>query len=215
MKRKIVHGPCKRSDEKNVELLTRREVFRRVIVASALVSTFDLLSCTTKAVRQVASDPTHKNPQVSWPRLLSTGETATTGALADLILPADKLGPSAVAVGVAEFIDEWISAPVPRHQVDYQLVKWGLARLNEETNLDYKASFAVCTLKDQQATLDRLLSRESTSSQTHKFYKKFRELTAVGYFTTPDGWAALGYVGNVAMNEYPGVPPEILKRLGL
>ena len=43
----------------------------------------------------------------------------------------------------------------------------------------------------------------------------FHNLTAGGFYTTPEGWKDIGYVGNVALAEFPGPPPEVLKHLGL
>jgi hypothetical protein len=47
------------------------------------------------------------------------------------------------------------------------------------------------------------------------FFAKFRTLTAGGFYSTPEGWADIGYVGNKPMAEFPGPPAEVLKHVGL
>jgi hypothetical protein len=48
-----------------------------------------------------------------------------------------------------------------------------------------------------------------------RFFQRFRDLAAGGYFTTPEGMKDLGYTGNSAMEAFTGPPPEVLRRLGL
>lgn len=43
-------------------------------------------------------------------------------ALADVLLPADAHGPAPSAVGIADFFDEWLSAPYPIQQADRALI---------------------------------------------------------------------------------------------
>ena len=48
------------------------------------------------------------------------------------------------------------------------------------------------------------------------FFRLFRDRVAGGYYSTPEGWKAIGYAGNVPLvGDYPGPPPEVLKHLGL
>ena len=46
-------------------------------------------------------------------------------------------------------------------------------------------------------------------------FAKFRNLTAGGFYTTPQGWKDIQYVGNVALMKFDGPPPEVLKHVGL
>ena len=48
-----------------------------------------------------------------------------------------------------------------------------------------------------------------------KFFAKFRDLTAGGFYTTPVGWKDLGYVGNVSLEKFDGPPLAALKKAGL
>jgi hypothetical protein len=48
-----------------------------------------------------------------------------------------------------------------------------------------------------------------------KFFAKFRDLTAGGFYTTPVGMTAIGYVGNVPLEKFDGPPLAVLRKLGL
>src|SRR4051812_8950628 len=50
-------------------------------------------------------------PGELWPLTLTEPQRHTARALCDVIIPADESSPSASAVGVPDFIDEWISSP--------------------------------------------------------------------------------------------------------
>ena len=56
----------------------------------------------------------------------------------------------------------------------------------------------------------------------HAFFRRLRQLTIGGYYTTKPGFKDIGYIGNVAMKSYPGPSDEVkavlereLKKLGL
>ena len=89
-----------------------------------------------------------------WPLTFTAAERRTATVLCDLILPADAKSPSASAVGVVDFIDEWISAPyqdnagdrtdhprgisVARCRVDAALRAWFCRRGCAEPGLDLR-----------------------------------------------------------------------------
>src|SRR5882672_6493856 len=72
------------------------------------------------------------HPGDLWPLTLTRTQRRTATALCDVIIPADSTSPSASAVGVVDFLDEWVSAPYPRHQKDRPVVLEGLAWMNAE-----------------------------------------------------------------------------------
>jgi len=45
------------------------------------------------------------------------------------------------------------------------------------------------------------------------FFSRFR--AAPAYYATPQGWKAIGYVGNVQLPPFDGRPPEVLAKLGV
>ena len=87
-------------------------------------------------------DPDLVNPELLWPKLLTAEERATAAAVCDVIIPADERSPAASAVGVHDFVDEWVSAPYPRQKEDRQTIRGGLAWINTEADKRFGRRFA-------------------------------------------------------------------------
>jgi len=81
-------------------------------------------------------------PGEIWPLTLTASQRRLAGILADIIIPADDRSPSASAVGVVDFIDEWVSAPYPRQLEDRPMVLEGLAWMDAEALLRFEKYFA-------------------------------------------------------------------------
>ena len=45
-----------------------------------------------------------------------------------------------------------------------------------------------------------------------KFFAKFRDLTAGGFYTTPVGMKDIGYTGNVPLDKFDGPPLEVFEK---
>src|SRR5690606_19234849 len=138
-------------------------------------------------------DPDLMNPAVPWPRTLTDRELETAAALADMIIPADAHSPAASAVGVPDFVDEWVSAPYPEQRAELlDLVAW------------------------PERTPPELAGRA-------EFFRRFRWIVVGAYYTTAEGMADVGYLGNTPIaGPYPGPTEEamahlrgILEQLGL
>ncbi len=153
-----------------------------------------------------------------WPLTLSPEQRKTVTALADVILPADDLGPAASQLRVPDFIDEWVSAPYPKQQRDRETVLAGLTWINEESNRQFKKDFADLTIKQQQSLCDVLSKQDHIDSkirQAASFFRTFTSLSMGAYYSTPEGWKAIGYTGNVPSATFAGPPQEVLDKLGL
>ena len=96
--------------------LSRRDALKRVIGLSVALSALDVPAFAQLGARGIGGDPNLFKKEIPWPRVLSDAEKRTVAALADLIIPADEHGPAASAVGVPDFIDEWVSAPYEQQQ---------------------------------------------------------------------------------------------------
>jgi len=168
--------------------------------------------------RGTPTDPDLLNPVVPWKKILTKDELRTTSALCDVIIPADDRSPSATAVGVPDFIDEWVSAPYPPFEEDRQIVRGGLAWINTESHKRFQKEFADLTNEQKHAICDDIC-HEPKAKPEHKvgarFFDKMRNLTLSGFYTTAEGWKDLPYVGNVSLANFDGPPPEVLKHLGL
>ncbi|MBC52436.1 MAG: Tat pathway signal protein [Gammaproteobacteria bacterium] len=158
------------------------------------------------------------NPGDLWPLTLSPAQRAAAIALADVILPADNLGPAASQLRCVDFLDEWVSAPYPAQLRDRELVLPGLDWLDVEAGRRFGDVFASLTLAQQQAICDDICfePRAGENFKTAaRFFSRFRSLAAAAYYATTAGWEAIGYVGNQPSLTYDGPPDEVLARLGV
>lgn len=158
------------------------------------------------------------HPGELWPLTFTDVQRRTATMLCDAIIPADDHSPSASKVGVVDFLDEWISAPYPIQQKDREMVLNGLRWLDEESGrrfskpahqLDAKQLHGIC---DDICYLPKAKSRFVEAT---KFFARYRDLTAGGFYTTPEGRKDLQFVGNVPLASFDGPPPEVLKKVGL
>jgi len=159
-------------------------------------------------------------PGELWPLTLTGPQRDTARVLCDLIIPADPSSPSASEVGVVDFIDEWISAPYPRQRQDRVIILNGLAWLDKEAASRYapSTSFAALTHEQQTVICDDICLVEKAKphlAEAARFFASYRDLTAGGFYTTPQGRQDVRYVGNVPMTHFDGPPPEVLKKVGL
>jgi hypothetical protein len=168
--------------------------------------------------RGTPSDPDLLRPRKDWPRKLSAGELTTLTALVDVIIPADERSPSASAVGVPAWINEYVSYPAEAQQRDLVRVRGGLAWLDAESRRRFGALFARLTGPQQAAICDDICFLPEAKPEFRaaaRFFDLVRDLSAVGFYTTDAGMKDLGYVGNVALPRFDGPPPEVLRHLGL
>jgi len=153
-----------------------------------------------------------------WPLTFSPDERRTVTALADLILPADHLGPAASEVRTPDYIDEWISAPYPIQQKDREVILQGLAWLAEESRKRFQKAFALLTDEQKSVIADDICwpaDAKPEFKNAAAFFVKFRALAASAYYGTEAGWKAIGYVGNVPLASFDGPPKEVLEKLGV
>lgn len=152
-----------------------------------------------------------------WPLTLTEAQRVTASALCDVIIPADANGPGAAAVKVHEFIDEWISAPYPGHDDDKRLIIEGLAWIDAESQKRFQNDFVNLISRQKTAICDDICYAPNAKEEFRKpaqFFRRYRDLTAGGYYSTPEGMKDIGYTGNVPLEKFV-VPPEALKKLGL
>jgi hypothetical protein len=159
------------------------------------------------------TDPKLVKPEKApWPRILTKDELQTAAILSDFILPPSGGAPSASALGVPDFIDEWVSAPYPDQMKDRPLIVGGLQALGPKV-LGIEAGKRAAALAALPAASDEA---------TRKFFRRFRALVVGAYYTTEAGFKDIGYIGNVARTADPGPSEAVkaaleaqLKKLGL
>jgi hypothetical protein len=153
-----------------------------------------------------------------WPLTFSASARLTVAALCDVIIPADEHSPSASAVGVVDFIDEWISAPYPQQRADREVVLPGLGWMDAQSLVRFGKGFAALSNAQKNSIADDICSAATAAPQfatAAHFFARFRDLTAGGFYTTPVGMRDIGYTGNVSLEKFDGPPPEVLKKAGL
>jgi hypothetical protein len=206
--------------------MDRRTSIKWMLAAAAAMQSLQLRA-GDPAAREIAAgqagygtDPDlvrEWKPGGPWPLTLSADARLTTAALADLIIPADEHSPAASAVGVVDFIDEWISAPYPAQRGDRDIVLPGLLWVEAEALQRFGKAFPALSVAQKSAIADDICVAAPAPkfASAAKFFAKFRDLTAGGFYTTPIGMKDIGYVGNVALDKFDGPPLEVLRKAGL
>ena len=157
-------------------------------------------------------------PGELWPLTLKAAERRLAGILADIIIPADEHSPSASAVGVVDFLDEWVSAPYPDFRRDRAIVLGGFAWLDAEAARRFGKEFADLGAVRQHAICDDICDQTRAAparGAAARFFARYRDLTAGGFYSTPVGRNDLGYIGNVPLARFDGPPLALLKKLNL
>jgi hypothetical protein len=209
--------------------LDRRTTLKWMFAAAATVPSLRALADSAQPLaRDVATnqagygtDPDlmkEWRPGGPWPLTLSDAAKLTTAALCDLIIPADDRSPAASSVGVVDFIDEWISAPYPQQRADRAIILPGLTWIEAEAQGRFGKAFTEITDTQRASIADAICSKEKAAPNAAtavRFFAKFRDLTAGGFYTTPVGMKDIGYVGNVPLEKFDGPPLAVLKKVGL
>ena len=99
------------------------------------------------------------------------------------------------------------------------LIRGGLAWLNTESFRRFEKRFDELASSQQSQIIDDICDPAEAKPE-HRigahFFPVFRQLCLGAYYTHSATWKHLGYVGNVSIGgPYPGVPREIIEKLGL
>lgn len=213
--------------------IDRRQVLKWIGAAAAAAAVFPHASAQGRLARQpdapaptggkrIGWDPVlNKNyvPGDLWPLTLTPKQRKAAASLTDLILPPDNAGDKLPSqLGVQDFIDEWISSPYDETAKDRPVITEGLDWLDAESQRRFQKDFVDLAEPQKCAIADDICGKTPVKKElkaAQNFFNRFRYLAASGYYSTPQGWKDVGYVGNVPMVEFPGPTPEALKHLGL
>ncbi len=153
-----------------------------------------------------------------WPLTFTAAQRRQVAALCDIIIPADDQSPSASSVGVTDYIDEVVSAPYPDYGREGETILAGLAWLDTESTKRFGAAFADAADPQRLALCEDISydePKDSALKPAAEFFKRFRNLVAGGFYTTPVGMKDIGYVGNVPLASFDGPPADLVAKLGL
>ena len=163
---------------------------------------------------------------------LTEHEWATVTRLAELIVPADEGGGSAVDAGAPEFIDLLCSGGDELAHIFHGGLSW----LDAEMRVRVDKTFVDASESEQTAMLDALVEEEqrledlpeaskdgpygqfrdyqawdrSEIGAGVRFFDWMRKLAVDAYYTSPIGIKDIGYVGNGAYSSYE-VPKEAIE----
>lgn len=162
-----------------------------------------------RATRQAVA-----GPEPFQPAFFTAHEWRTVRVLADLVLPADERSGSATDAGVPEFMDfmlmERESLQIP--------IRGGLRWLDAESVERFGGPFVELPAERQGTLLDDIAWPTRARPEVApgvEFFSAFRDLTASGFFSSKVGMEDLQYMGNRAVAEWTGCPPEAIERLGV
>jgi hypothetical protein len=202
--------------------MDRREAIKWMLTASATISVMKpgKLPAAVAGVGY-GTDPKLIDPYKIgdlWPLTLNPDQRRLSAALCDVIIPADDKSPSASALQVHDFIDEWISAPYPEHQEQKKIILEGLVWLDAESQKRFKVKFVDLSDAKKREICDDICDPSKAKKQFAQpahFFSGFRNMTTSGFYTTPEGMKDVGYIGNVALQKFDGPPKEVLEYLKL
>lgn len=201
--------------------MDRRTTLQWMLAASAALGAEVSAGATPAKARGYGTDPkltrTYR-PGELWPLTFTPEQSRTARALCALIIPADEHSPGAEQLQVHRFIDEWISAPYPTQRRDRDVILVGLGWLDADSALRFGKSFADLDLARQSQIADDICWVEKARPEyvaPAQFFARFRDLTAGGFYTTPEGSQDLGFVGNVPSVTFDGPPQKVLQIVGV
>jgi gluconate 2-dehydrogenase subunit 3-like protein len=195
--------------------VTRRDVLKFLAAAPLAglgVTAFDIDLASTRA--RDALEELAQRGQAYTPRYFSPAEWRTVRILVDLIIPRDERSGSATEAGVPEFMDFTLGD----RESMRQWVHEGLAWLDAETGRRFNKTFAECAPAQRTALLDDIAwpKRAPADLQSGvRFFNRFRDFTASGFWSSKMGVQDLGYIGNTPQAQWKGCPPAALRKLGV
>lgn len=162
-------------------------------------------------------DPDLADPAIPWPRTMTNRQLDACARLCDAVLPADERSPAASTLGVHEFIDEWVSAPYPQQQADRVLILEHLEWLERQCRERFGRRLADADPSDLEELLvpvSRPGPGDAQFERQAECFARFRYLAVGAFYTTREGIADIGYLGNVPIaGAYPGPSAEALEHL--
>jgi hypothetical protein len=208
--------------------MDRRQTIKWMLAAAASMplleqraASADVPAAAAAGARGYGTDPDLTRnylPGDLWPLLLTAAQRRTASALCDVIIPEDASSPSASAVGVVDFLAEWVSAPYPIQQRDRPIILEGLTWIDAEASRRFARDFAALSATQQHSICDDICLAQNAQpafAPAAKFFARYRDLTAGGFYSTPAGRTDLQYIGNVPLASFDGPPLALLHKLGL
>jgi gluconate 2-dehydrogenase gamma chain len=205
---------------KNKSKINRRESLKYLGVSS-LSAGLILTGCDPKPEQQEAhqhkaadTGTSDRDKELLSQRFFTDEERKTVRVLADMIIPADERSGNASDAKVPEFI-EFMMLDQPYRQTP---MRGGLAWLNLQAMKRFEKGFADCEEAQRKEIVDEIAWPAKARPEMRQgvaFFNNFRDLTAIGFWTSRIGIDDLQYLGNVGVPEWKGCPEEALQQFGV
>ncbi len=183
--------------------VTRREVLRQLALALTAAGAGAFNAEAARVVHALAGEA-HAQTGGYAPAALNAHQFRTVIRLAELIVPADEGGGSAVDAGAPEFIDLLCS----QNPDLLRIYADGLAWLDTATRRAHDRTFVDADEAQQREMLDGLAAAERGASRSPDlragvgFFHWIRMMTVDAYYTSPIGIADIGFQGNRVLSGY-------------
>jgi gluconate 2-dehydrogenase gamma chain len=190
-----------------------RRTMLKVLGAAPAAAGFTWTEAEAAQARAQTQRPIAKPPAYK-PKFFTPHEWATINVLVDIIIPKDERSGSATDARVPEFMDFMMSDQPARQTA----MRGGLRWIDAQCEKRYDKRFLECTDAERTAVLDDIAwPQKAVPELLHgvSFFNSFRDLTAAGFWSSKMGVIDLEYTGNTMLPEWPGCPPEALKKLGV
>ena len=179
---------------------TRREIVR-ILGIAAVAAHSPAFARWRYAAAHPLADVAGNQPTKFVPQFFSAREFALIERLTELIIPSDDT-PGAREAGVAEFVD-FMVAHDGEQQYDFRT---GLTWLNAHSERLLGRPFLELTQEQQISVLEPLAYRakyRDGEAEGREFFRRIRELTAMGFYTSEIGYRELD---NPALRLYAQSP---------
>lgn len=195
-----------------VDDVSRRDALRRIALALTAVGARSLDLASAQQVHRAARIASPSG--VYQAKFLNPHEYRTVARLAELIVPADERGGSAVDAGAPQFIDVLCS----ENELLGRIYSGGLGWFDSWMRQHHDTSFIDATERQQTGMLDSIIAVEEAGRESEvdselgpgiRFFDWIRKMSVDAYYSSEIGIKDLRYQGNGAYSEYT-VPKEAL-----
>ena len=192
--------------------VSRRDALRRIALALTAAGARSLDLASAQQVHHAARSASPSG--VYKAKFLNAHEYRTVARLAELIVPADERGGSAVDAGAPQFIDLLCS----ENEQLGRIYSGGLGWFDAWMRQQHDTNFVDATDLQQAALLDAIVTAEEAGRESEvsaelgpglRFFDWIRKMTVDAYYSSEIGIKDLRYQGNGAYSEYT-VPKEAL-----
>ncbi len=194
-------------------MTTRRDLLKAAAAAPFALAPFSSADAMRAAEHALAALDGAAAGAPYGPKFFKPDEWKALRLLVDLIIPRDERSGSATDAGVPEFMD-WIC----NEYASYGWAREGLRWIDGFAYDTHHKSFAKCSDVQRRGLLDQIAwpnkaKEDLREGVTH--FNRLRDFTASGFWSSQMGVKDLEYMGNVAIPEWKGCPPNVLAKFGI